>query len=72
MPESDLVVVHQFGNAPDAELAKTALKAAGIECMIQADSAGGMRPHLAWASGGYKILVRSEDADAAREVLEVS
>jgi hypothetical protein len=38
--------------------------------MIQADSAGGMRPHLAWASGGFKVLVRDEDAEAAREVLE--
>lgn len=51
-------------------MAKSALEAAGIDTMIQADSAGGMRPHLAWASGGFKVLVREEDAAAARDVLE--
>ena len=59
--------------SPDrsAELAKSALESAGIDAMIQSDSAGGMRPHLAWASGGFKILVRDEDT-AARDVLEPS
>ena len=51
-------------------MAKSALEAAGIDAMIQADSAGGMRPHRASPSGGFKILVRDEDAVAAREVLE--
>jgi len=54
----------------EADLAKGALESAGIDAMIQADSAGGMRPHLAWASGGFKVLVREEDAAAARELLE--
>jgi hypothetical protein len=38
--------------------------------MIQADTAGGMRPHIAWASGGFKVLVREEDALEAKEILE--
>jgi hypothetical protein len=29
-----------------------------------------MRPHLAWAGSGFKVLVREKDAAAAREVLE--
>jgi hypothetical protein len=70
MRDANLVVVHAFGSGPEADMAKSALEAAGIEAMIQADSAGGMRPHLAWASGGFKVLVRDEDAAAAREVLE--
>jgi len=70
MHDADLVVVHAFANEPEADMAKSALESAGIDAMIQADSAGGMRPHLAWASGGFKILVRGEDAAAAREVLE--
>jgi hypothetical protein len=70
MPDANLVVVHAFGSGPEAEMAKSALEAAGIDAMIQADSAGGMRPHLAWASGGFKLLVREQDAAAAREVLE--
>jgi hypothetical protein len=70
MNESKLIVVGLFGSEPEAEIAKTALDAAGIDAMIQADTAGHMRPHIAWSSGGFKILVREEDATAAREILE--
>lgn len=70
MDEAKLIVVGSFGNEPEAEIAKSALEAAGIDAMIQADTAGGMRPHIAWSGSGFKILVREEDATAAREVLE--
>jgi hypothetical protein len=30
-----------------------------------------MRPHLAWAGVGFQILVREEDAPAARNVLDL-
>ena len=51
-------------------MAKTALESAGIDAMIKADTAGGMRPHIAWSSGGFQVLVREEDAAEARDVLE--
>ena len=70
MSSVNLVVISAFLNGPEADMAKSALEAAGIDAIIQADSAGGMRPHLAWASGGFKLLVREEDAEAARKVLE--
>jgi len=72
MANSEVVVVQAFGSQWEADMAKSALEAAGISAMIQADAAGGMRPHIAWASGGFKVLVREEDAEAAREVLEPS
>jgi hypothetical protein len=68
--DSNLVIVHSFSTGMEAEMAKSVLQAAGISAIIQADTAGGMRPHLAWAGGGFKILVREEDASAARDVLE--
>jgi hypothetical protein len=71
MADGDLVVVHTYASQPEAELARSALVAAGIESMIQADSVGGMRPHVAWASGGFKVLVREEDEDEARDILEI-
>lgn len=71
MPGEDLVIIRAFGSQPEAELAKSALEAAGIDAMIQADAVGGMRPHVAWASGGYKLLVREEDAADANEVLRI-
>jgi hypothetical protein len=70
MDEANLVVVGLFGSEPEVEIAKSALEAAGIDAMIQADTAGRMRPHIAWSGSGFKILVREEDATAAREILE--
>jgi Putative prokaryotic signal transducing protein len=69
MRESKLVVVQSYGNEIEAELVKGALEAAGIDAMIQADTAGRMREHLAWSGAGFKILVREEDAAAARDAL---
>ena len=50
-------------------MAKCALEDAGIEALSQADTAGGMREHLAWSGAGFKIFVREEDVAAARELL---
>jgi hypothetical protein len=69
MEHPDLVVVQAFGTRAEAELAKGALESAGIESMIQSDSVGGMRDHLAWSGAGFKLLVRQGDADSARDVL---
>jgi hypothetical protein len=64
-----LVVVRSCGSRAEAELAKGALEEAGIEAIIQADTAGGMREHLAWSGAGFKILVREDEAIAARDAL---
>ena len=69
MQDSKLIVVQACSNQIEAELAKGALEAAGIDAMIQADTAGRMREHLAWSGAGFKILVREEDAAAAHDVL---
>jgi hypothetical protein len=69
MQHANLVVVKSHGDRFEAELAKGALEASGIQAMIQGDTAGGMREHLAWSGAGFKILVREEDATVAREVL---
>lgn len=67
--DSKLVVVQSCGSRPEAELVKGALEEAGIPAMVQGDTAGGMREHLAWSGAGFKILVREDDAAAARELL---
>jgi hypothetical protein len=66
-----LVVVHTFNTIQEAELAKSALEAADIDAMVRRDNGGGMQPALAWAGVGVEVLVRAEDAQAAREVLDV-
>lgn len=67
MDEPDLETVASFLNRIDADLACGALQAAGIQSMVAADDAGGTRSHL-WM-GGVRLLVRSGDADRAREIL---
>lgn len=67
--DTDLVIIRAFSTIAEAEIARGALEAADIDALVQSDSAGGMRPHLAWAGSGYKLLVREEDAVAAESVL---
>jgi hypothetical protein len=62
-----LVSVGTFLTHIEADLARSALEAAGIESMIQSDDCGGVRPHL-WM-GGIQLLVRDEDAQRALEIL---
>ena len=71
MSGSDLVVVHTFNNRPEADLAKSALEAAGVDAMMQADDGGGMRPAMAWAGSALHLLVRVEDVEVAREILDL-
>jgi hypothetical protein len=63
-----LVVVRTFLNRIEADVARTALEASGIDSMIRSDDCGGLRPHL-WM-GGVQLLVRADDADTAKAVLE--
>ena len=65
--DDDLRIIRTFVNNFDAEIARSALEAAGIESMIRADDCGGVRPHL-WM-GGVELLVREEDVTRAEEVL---
>jgi len=71
MADSELVVVHAFGSRPEADMAVSALDAAGIDAIVQADTGGGMRPHLAWAGVGFRVLVREDDLDEARDILDL-
>ena len=61
----NLVPVSMFRSLADAQIAKGILDQAGIESMIRSDNAGGMYPALS----GAELLVRSEDADKATELL---
>src|SRR5208337_903545 len=69
MDHTKLVVVQKYLIRPEADLAKCTLEGTGIQAMIQGDTAGGMREHLAWSGAGYKILVREEDVTEARDVV---
>jgi len=65
---ADLVVVHTYLNKMDAELALSALEAAGIHALIRSDDCGGVRPSL-WLSG-IELMVRADEAEDAAAVLD--
>jgi putative signal transducing protein len=67
MDHRDLVVVRTYLNRFDAEIARTALEAAQIESMIDADGSSGTQPGL-WL-GGVRLLVRADDAEQAAKIL---
>jgi hypothetical protein len=65
-----LVVIRSFGDRFEADLAQSALEAAGIESLVRSDDAGGMRPALTFANGA-ELVVRTEDAERADEILRL-
>jgi F420-dependent methylenetetrahydromethanopterin dehydrogenase len=67
--DTKLVVLQSFASEFEAELARGVLEEAGIQAIIQGDTAGRMREHIAWSGAGFKILVRENEAATAREVL---
>jgi hypothetical protein len=65
-----LVVVRSFRDRFEAELAQSALEAAGIDSIVRSDDAGGMRPAMTFANGA-ELVVRSEDAERADDILRL-
>jgi hypothetical protein len=60
--------VASFGSPLEANLCRMALLEAGIKTWLSTEDLGGMAPPLGWASG-VEVLVRRDQAPAAREVL---
>jgi hypothetical protein len=69
MSERNLVVVQSYATEGEAAVAKGILDSSGIDAMLQADTAGRMRDHLAWSGLGHRVLVREEDVVEARKLL---
>lgn len=68
MEGESLVAVGTFLSHVDADLARSALEAAGIDSMVRSDDCGGMYP-TPWM-GRIQLLVRADDASAAQDVLD--
>ena len=61
-----LVTIRTFSTEFEALVAKSVLETAAIDCMISADDCAGLRPYL---TQGIKLMVRSDDAARAKEIL---
>jgi hypothetical protein len=68
--QDKLVVVRTYSYRHEAELARSALEAHGIEAMIEADDCGGQRPLIGAILGGVKLVVRRSDESRAKKFLE--
>ena len=68
MSADDLVILDTFTNHVQADLARSALDAMGIESMVRADDAGGENPGLGFVQG-VQILVKARDAELAKMVI---
>ena len=65
---SDLVVVAEYTNTAEAEMAKERLEELGITALVSADDCGGMEPQLQLI-GGVQLMVLRENEDYARQAL---
>jgi hypothetical protein len=66
----DLVTIRSFWNLAEAELAKGAVEAAGIEAFLFDDNMVRLDWFNANALGGVKLRVDAENAEAANRALE--
>ena len=66
---SNLVCVKTFADRLQADMARSLLESNGITASVSADDMGGMRPDLAFTSGGVKLFVLDDNADKALEIL---
>lgn len=66
----DLAVARIYSYRVEAELARSALEAHGIEAMVEADDCGGQRPLFGVINGGVKLIVRRSDESKAKKLLE--
>jgi hypothetical protein len=68
--EEDLVAIGDFAFLHEAELAASALHAAGIRCTVPDRFSGGRTPGI-FTGENFRILVSASDAKRAREVLHL-
>jgi hypothetical protein len=68
--EPHQVVVGEYDNEIDAEIAKGHLEASGISASIIKDDGGGMFPSLQNVDG-VKLLVAETQGEEARRILRV-
>jgi hypothetical protein len=66
---SDAALVAEFRFLQEAQLAASALEAAGIECELPDRMGHGRTPRGIFTGQTFRLIVAAEDVDRAREIL---
>ena len=66
---SDIVEIARCSGEFEAQVAKAHLASVGIAARMVTDDGGGAFPNLSMLTGGVRLVVRSEDAEAATKEL---
>lgn len=66
----DIVRIHSVQGQPEADLLKSLLEANGIESFTKGRAVQSVHPFTMDGLGEIQILVRDEDADKARKIIE--
>jgi hypothetical protein len=69
--DDDIVLLREFGNEAEANLAASVLEANGVPARVAPDTAGGAFPSLALVFP-IRLLVRRADRALARALLDAS
>jgi hypothetical protein len=67
--QEDRVVARTYCYRHETEIGRAMLEANGVDAIIVADDFGGMQPALS-VNNGVRLLVKREDVDAAKKLLE--
>jgi hypothetical protein len=67
---SKIVEIARYSSEFAGQTAVARLQAVGITAHMLTDDAGGAIPSLTFLTGGVRVVVRSDDAAAARTALE--
>lgn len=70
LPAKAPVLIRRYRDSLEASLAKSILDSAGVESFLVDDNLVRLHWFYSNAVGGVKVLVRAEDADTARELLQ--
>lgn len=65
---AEVVVLEVFSNEIEAGISQQVLQEAGVKAFVIKDDVGGMEPQLQ-LTGGVRLVVRSADAERARQLL---
>lgn len=68
---ADLVSIHTFHYRHEADLAKSALEASGIEAVVRSDDGGRQEMSLQFVRGAH-LLVNWADAMRAKAILKLT